>query len=80
MRTTYDQQSDILYVRMTDIPSARQVVLDDARIIDYSSSDEFIGVEFIGARAGIDLRGVPFASAVERSVGQSGRAFPITGR
>ena len=77
MQVTYDRQTDILYVRVQAGPSARQVLLDDARIIDYSASDEVVGIEFIGARGGIDLSDVPLAESVEQAIGPSGQSFKI---
>ena len=77
MQVTYDRRTDILYVQMKDRPSARQVSLDDARIVDYSALDEVVGIEFIGARGGIDLSDVPLADSVEEAIGQSGQSFKI---
>ena len=75
MQATYDQRTDILYVQTKDLPSARQVLLDDARIVDYSALDEVVGIEFIGAGGGIDLSDVPFADAVTAAIAESGHSF-----
>ena len=75
---TYDHEGDILYVRLRDAESsASQVFLDDLRILDYSADGGVVGVEFIGASGGVDLRDVPFARRVERLIDQSGHSFPI---
>ena len=75
---TYDHEGDILYVRLQDgEPPARQVFLDDLRILDYSADGGVVGAEFIGASAGIDLRDVPFAQRMEQLIDESGHSFPI---
>ena len=75
---TYDHEGDILYVRLRDGESpASQVFLDDLRILDYSADGGVVGVEFIGASAGVDLSDVPFAQRVEQLIGESGHSFPI---
>ena len=51
--------------------------LDDLRIVDYSEGRAVVGVEFLHASAGIDLSDVPFASTVERLIGECGHSFRV---
>lgn len=74
---TYDREADVLYVALRDGPSATQTAMDDLRIIDHSADGAVVGVEFICASGGIDLRDVPFALRVEELIGLSGLSFPI---
>ncbi len=69
---TFDAEADALYVRLRDGSSARQAMLDDARIIDYSEDGAVIGVEFLGASDGVDLDDVPFAPTVASLIHDSG--------
>lgn len=68
----YDPEADALYVRLTDGSSARQKSLGDLRIIDYSADGAVLGVEFIGASEGVELRDMPFAETIQQLIDQSG--------
>jgi len=68
----FDQESDVLYVRLADAPVARSVSLDDLRLVDYSADGRVVGVEFIDVSQGIDLHDVPFARRIERIIGDAG--------
>ena len=74
---TYDEDADVLYVRLTEDPVAKTETLDDLRLIDYSSDGAVIGIEFIDASPGIDLRDVPFRHKVEQLIGDSGLPIKI---
>lgn len=76
-QATYDADADALYVRLRDGAVPRQVFLDDLRIVDYSEDRAVVGVEFLHASAGIDLSDVPFASTVERLIGECGHSFRV---
>ena len=77
-KATYDQEADILYVRLLDDqPVARQTFLDDLRVIDHSAEGAVVGVEFIDASDGVALGDVPFAKQVEDLIGQSGDSFKL---
>lgn len=74
---TYDQEADILYVRLQVGESAKQTFLDDARIIDRSADGAILGVEFLGASDGVDLVDVPFAQTVQRLINESGLGLKV---
>lgn len=74
---TYDQETDILYVRLQVGESAKQTFLDDARIIDRSADGAILGVEFLGASDGVDLVDVPFAQTVQRLINESGLGLKV---
>ena len=78
-RVTYDAEADALYVQLRDGSVARQVFIDDARILDYSEDGAIAGVEFVCASEGIDLSDVPFSRTVESLIGESGQAFTVSG-
>lgn len=74
----YDDETDVLYVRL--LPGAkvaRTHSLDDMRLIDYSSDGAVVGVEFVDASGGVDLRDVPFAHKVEKLIGDAGLELPL---
>lgn len=68
----FDQESDVLYVRLADAAVARSVSLDDLRLVDYSADGRVVGVEFIDVSEGVDLHDVPFARKIERIIGDAG--------
>ena len=77
-KATYDQEADILYVRLLDDePVTRQTLLDDLRVIDHSAEGAVVGVEFIDASDGVVLGDVPFAKQVADLIGHSGHSFKI---
>ena len=74
----YDPVTDVLYVRLRPVqPVARTHALDDLRLIDYSADGGVVGLEFIDASSGIDLRDVPFKHLAERLIGDAGLGLPI---
>ncbi len=69
----YDAEADVLYLRFTPGETvARTVPLDDLRLIDYSADGAVVGLEFIDASEGIDLRDLPFARKAEQLLGDAG--------
>ena len=74
---TYDPDADVVYVLLNDIHVEKTKALDDVRLIDYSADGAVVGIEFINASAGIDVRDIPFAQTVEGLIRDSGPAFPI---
>lgn len=74
---TYDADADILYVRLGSGKVASTQTLDDLRLIDLSKEGVVIGIEFIDASGGIDLRDVPFRQKVEQLIGDSGYTIKI---
>ena len=69
---TYDTDADVLYVRLNDGQSTRQSRLGDLRIIDFDQDGTILGVEFVDASGGADLRDLPFAQRVEQLIHDSG--------
>jgi uncharacterized protein YuzE len=74
---TYDPDADVLYVQLGPGPVARTKSLGDFRLIDYSADGAVVGVEFIDATAGIDLRDLPFRRRVEQLIDDSGHHFKV---
>ena len=73
----YDPEADALYVRLSEGSAERQTYMGDFRILDYSKDGRVLGVEFLCAREGIDLQDLPFATRIERLIGESGLQFKI---
>lgn len=74
----YDEEADVLYVRLQ--PGAkvsRTRSLGELRLIDLSDDGAVVGVEFIDASGGVDLRDMPFASRIGDALGDSGLGLPI---
>lgn len=69
---TYDRDADVLYVRLNEGKSARQSRLGDLRIIDMSEEGTVLGIEFVCASGGVDLRDIPFAQRVQQLIHDSG--------
>lgn len=74
---TYDSEADVLYVRLHDGDSVKQVFLDDSRIIDRSADGIVLGIEFLGASDGVDLSDVPFAPTVQQLIEESGLGLKV---
>jgi uncharacterized protein YuzE len=64
MYLTYDQEADAVYVYFSDRPVARTEELSDVVNVDYDSSGDEVGVEFLDVSQGIDLASVPRRSEV----------------
>lgn len=62
---TYSDESDAVYIQLTDERVARTVFVDDMRFIDYDINGKVVGVEFLGASAGLDLRDLPERKRLE---------------
>ena len=74
---TYDPEADVLYVEFSDAEVAETVNLDDLRLIDYSRDGRIVGIEFVSASQGVDLRDIPFAPMVEKAIGGEGLPFKL---
>lgn len=74
---TYDEDADVLYVRLVEGDIAGQKFLDDTRILDCNVDGGVAGIEFVCASEGIHLRDLPFSRRVECLIGESGRSFKI---
>ena len=64
MNLEYDQKADAVYVRLLNEPVAYTKSLDEARNVDYSATDEPVGVEWMCVSEGIDLSGIPQADRI----------------
>lgn len=73
----YNADSDVLYVRLRDAPATVTEFLDELRALDYSADHAVVGIEFIGASAGVHLGDVPFATTVQELIRDSGHKIPI---
>lgn len=65
---TYAEDIDILYVQLSDAPVVDTEVFDDVRFVDRAADGSVVGAEFLGARGGIDLRGLPEHERLEALV------------
>jgi uncharacterized protein YuzE len=74
-RATYSEKADALYVYLTDADVERTKALDDYRNVDFDATGGVVGVEFLEASRGLDLRDIPFRKTVEDTI--RGFNFPI---
>ena len=51
--------------------------VDDLRMIDYSVDNAVVGLEFVDASGGVDLRDLPFRQKAELLLGDSGLGLPL---
>jgi uncharacterized protein YuzE len=72
----HDREADALYVRLREGPAARTEELDDFRNVDYDADGRPIGIEFLAASRGVDLRDVPEAAIVAAAL----RGLPVSVR
>lgn len=80
MKVEHDRRHDAAYFEFSTANAARQVRLDEARIIDYGADGSVVGVEFISPSRGINLMGVPHADEIERAARRLGLPIhPIVG-
>jgi uncharacterized protein YuzE len=76
-RIDYDEEADVLSIRLSDARPVRTETLDDLRLIDYSRDGGVVGMVFVSARGGVDLSGVPFAETIERLIRDRGLPFRV---
>lgn len=62
-RVSWDKEVDMVYVAFRDGPDAHSVFLPDGRSYELSSEGDVVGLEFIDARNGINLNGLPVRPA-----------------
>ena len=77
LKSTYDQDGDILYIQFSTAKVDRTKSLDDLRLVDYARNGSPIGVEFIGASGGLDLKDVPRSEEIAALVSAKKLDFPI---
>jgi len=73
----YDKEADMLCVRFSDESIDHTVPVDDLRRIDYSLDNPVVGLEFVDASGGVDLRDMPFRAKAEALLGDSGLDLPL---
>jgi uncharacterized protein YuzE len=56
---TYSETADALYIQLRDEEVVRVTPIDDLRIIDYAQDGSVVGVEFLAASEGLNLKGLP---------------------
>lgn len=71
----FDREADCLYVALSDADVTRTTSVDDARVVDYAADGTVVGVEFVGASAGVDLEGLPHAEEIDRLISDSGHSI-----
>ena len=64
----YHADIDILYVTLSDAEVTRSGDLDLWRNIDLAADGTVVGIEFVNASAGVNLRDVPQYAEVERLI------------
>jgi uncharacterized protein YuzE len=72
---TYSESADALYLQLAEADVASTIPVDDARIVDYAADGSVVGVEFLGASAGLRLEGLPQRDRLEGLI--KGLRFPI---
>lgn len=77
MKAEYDRDADAAYFQFSPSDSARQVRLDDSRIVDYASDGSLVGVEILSPSRGVDLSGIPRAVEIAGVLRRLG--FRVTG-
>ena len=63
-----NEAGDILCLRLLSAPIALSREFGDLRCADYDSEDRLVGVELIGLRDGVSLRGLPEAARVREAL------------
>ena len=65
---TYSETADALYVQLKEADVAEVTPFDDLRIVDYAADGSVVGVEFLAASEGLDLRGLPEVARLEEMI------------
>ena len=73
----YDEESDILYVRLLASPISWSKPIDDLRVVDFAQDGRIIGVEFIDVSQGLDLTDIPLRQRIEPLIRNSGLRFTL---
>jgi uncharacterized protein YuzE len=76
-KVRYDAEADVLYVQLGEKKVAKTGSLGDLRLIDYDADAGIVGIEFISASEGVDLRDLPFAKRIEHAIGESGLEMKV---
>ena len=59
MRVIYYPEEDALYIQLLDSHVSHGRAVDDRRHVDYTTTGEVAGVEFLYVSDGIDLNDIP---------------------
>jgi uncharacterized protein YuzE len=62
---TYSEESDAVYIQLSDEKIVRTQIIDDARFVDYDANGNVVGIELLGASGGLDLRELPEQKRLE---------------
>ena len=65
---TYSETADALYVQLQEADVTKVAPVDDLRIVDYAADGSVVGVEFLAASEGLDLRGLPEVTRLEEMI------------
>ncbi len=71
MKVKYDKKADAIYISLTDKPYAYGNDLDDTKRIDYSADGNPRGIELLCVSRGIDLKGLPMMTEIEKLLSES---------
>jgi len=77
MKLKYDPEANAVYIRFCHkaVAKTRNAPGNEGNVvIDYAKDGSVVGVEVLGARQGVDLRGVPESDEVGELLRQSGFA------
>ena len=72
---TYSETADALYVQLSDAKVAKVTPVDGLRIVDYAADGSVVGVEFLAASEGVNLKGLPEVARLEQMI--SSLRFPM---
>ena len=72
MKARYDRGADAAYFEFSSAASARQVPLDDGRVLDYGEDGRLVGVEILSPSRGVRLEGLPRVDEIARGVRRLG--------
>ncbi|MGD9893914.1 MAG: DUF2283 domain-containing protein [Dehalococcoidia bacterium] len=73
----YHPDIDILYIYLRDAAIVRTRGLGPWRNVDLTADGNVVGVEFVNASDGVDLRGVPESSDVVQAMEAIGLSLPV---
>jgi uncharacterized protein YuzE len=73
----YDDEADVLYVRLSEEDVAETIALSDLHLLDRDASGGVVGIEFISPGDGIDLSGAPLRATIEKAIRDSGLSIAI---
>jgi len=65
---TFSEEGDILYVTLSDSSISTTRAFGDERLVDFDSSGQVVGAEFIGVSDSIDLRGLPETVRIRNAI------------